>query len=510
MSRHRGPFAETLVRCGIVLGLVTGTAGAFVVARDLVRGVLETRTPVPSPAASLPPATTPAAGQSVGCSASNCHGHAVPVGPELRPDDTWRWAATLVVRDSEPDPHGNAWHVLTEPASVEMMRKLNANLPEEKRIPAESSARCLACHSNAGAAVAAAARSQGDAFDEERFRHRSDGISCDTCHQDNMRADWRLEHVAWDNRTEREGRYQSLGLPDLNDLTARGQLCAGCHVGAAGINGNAVRREVGHDLIAAGHPPLGFELLASTRRLPKHWHERDRHEKNHKSAAAADRTLATWAAGQAAVLNASLDLMEKDARDNAVWPEFAQTRCFDCHDGMVKGGRAALPADGTEGSSLWRRGLELRSLFETAPTPVEAFLQEWSRLAPDEREVRRLIPEVRKAIAANAASVDTLRRTIERIQKRSGGLEQLTWDEAGWLRGGLAALEISRRQGGGAVHAEIEPAFQKLDDALRVDVSPDPDFLGIVTPRRYDPQWTGKLLRELIVLLQNVDVRLQQ
>lgn len=509
MSHPRGPLAESLVRCGMVLGLVAGTAGAFLVARDLVRGSLERRAPVQSLAAPLPPATVPAAGQAVGCSASNCHGHAVPAGPDLRPDDTWRWAATLVVRDSDPDPHANAWHVLTEPASIEMMRRFNSNLPEEKRVAAESSARCLACHSHPAAAIAAEARSAGKPFDEEHFRRRTDGISCDTCHQDNARGEWRLEHVGWNDRTDREARYQSLELPFLNDLPVRGRLCAGCHVGAAEINGGAVRREVDHDLIAAGHPPLGFELLGSTRRLPKHWHERDCRVKAEDSQAAADRTMATWGSGQRAVLNASLDLMEKDGRETTVWPEFAQMRCFGCHDGMGKGGGSALRAGGTDGSSLWRRGVELQSLFDSPPAPVEEFLHEWSRLALKEDDVRRLIPEVRNALESHPASVDTLRKAIERLQQRNGGLERLTWDEAVWLRGALAALEISRRKGGGALDAEMERAFEELDVALVADVSQDPGFLGIVTPRRYDPRSTGAILAELIRKLQAVDPRLQ-
>jgi hypothetical protein len=507
MTRLRGPFAESLVRSGIVLGLVCGTAAAFFGARDLVWNLLEARTPVASPAMPAPLLTTPAAGAAVGCAASNCHGHAVPVGPELHPTETWRWAATLVVRDSDPDPHGNAFQVLTEPASIEMMRKLNAHLPAKDRIPAEANARCLACHSNPAAAISAAAREAGEGFNEERFTQRTDGISCDTCHQDDARGQWRREHVSWNAETDRGERYQSLGLPFLNDLHARGRLCAGCHVGSSGIEGTSVRREVDHDLIAAGHPPLGFELLGSTRRLPRHWFEKDR-QLNPRDNSSSDRMLATWAAGQNAVLRASLDLMEKGAKADAVWPEFAQTRCFDCHDGMVRGGRTALLIRGKQGSSIWRRGLELRSLFDASPEPVEAFLQQWSRLSPDEASVRQLIPAVRSEVTKSPASINTIRMTIERVQSEKDRLSRLNWDEAAWLRGALAAVEVSRQSSGGEADPEIEAAFEQLDEALRVDLPHDPDFHGIVTPRRYEPEQTGRILTDLIRELQSVDSRL--
>jgi hypothetical protein len=62
-----------------------------------------------------------------------------------------------------------------------------------------------------------------------------------------------------------------------------------CHVGSA-------EADVNHDLIAADHPPLGFEMAAYQAIMPRHWTGRDNPAK-------------LWAVGQAVAAEAAADLL---------------------------------------------------------------------------------------------------------------------------------------------------------------------------------------------------------
>jgi len=124
---------------------------------------------------------------------------------------------------------------------------------------------------------------------------------------------------------------------DTNNIAVRARECAKCHVGAAD-------RQVNHDLIAAGHPPLKFELAAYQDMLPKHWDDRqERCKKPHFE-------LQLWSVGQLASAEAALrvlqqrasaSLMQQDKnrspqqRIQPAWPELAEYDCFSCHKDLI-------------------------------------------------------------------------------------------------------------------------------------------------------------------------------
>src|SRR5438105_15219362 len=51
---------------------------------------------------------------------------------------------------------------------------------------------------------------------------------------------------------------------DLRSLSRRSGNCLDCHLGTA-------EKEVNHEMIAAGHPDLVFELDSYTAIMPPHW-----------------------------------------------------------------------------------------------------------------------------------------------------------------------------------------------------------------------------------------------
>jgi hypothetical protein len=98
--------------------------------------------------------------------------------------------------------------------------------------------------------------------------------------------------------------------------------CAECHVGAKD-------REVNHDLIAAGHPPLRFEFAMDMARMPKHWRSTSQTRSQQ------------WHSGQQANAAAFLELVESRLAGEAVMPEFSEYDCQSCHHSISPSARPA-------------------------------------------------------------------------------------------------------------------------------------------------------------------------
>ena len=99
-------------------------------------------------------------------------------------------------------------------------------------------------------------------------------------------------------------------------IRERAETCVRCHVGAG------PEHDVDHDLIAAGHPRLEFELTAFLANLPPHWRERKGDHDNEAQA---------WAVGQVVTASAALRQLRQRAEKDKPWPEFAEYDCFACH-----------------------------------------------------------------------------------------------------------------------------------------------------------------------------------
>jgi hypothetical protein len=106
-------------------------------------------------------------------------------------------------------------------------------------------------------------------------------------------------------------------MADLKDPIKCSETCLSCHLGTT-------TKWVDHEMIAAGHPDLYFELDSFTAAMPKHWKEpRD-------DPWAELRLLAT---GQAIQLREN---MRRIARETErFWPEFSEFDCFACHHNLT-------------------------------------------------------------------------------------------------------------------------------------------------------------------------------
>jgi hypothetical protein len=169
--------------------------------------------------------------------------------------------------------------------------------------PAHEDRRCLACHSMIDA--------------EPRDSHIhvvSDGVGCESCH--GPAEGWLAVHATGKLSPATK---QRLGMWDTDRLLTRTEICVRCHVAAPG-------RDVNHDLIAAGHPRLQFEMGAYHEALPKHWDDAA-----DRARVGADFDALLWALGQACGSQAAVSQLANRAERGASWPEFAEWSCAACH-----------------------------------------------------------------------------------------------------------------------------------------------------------------------------------
>jgi hypothetical protein len=138
----------------------------------------------------------------------------------------------------------------------------------------------------------------------------SDGVACEGCH--GPAGDWLGSHIQPNSHAESVRR----GMIDTKSLSVRAGLCLSCHLGSAD-------RVVDHELIAAGHPDLAFELGSFTFAQPTH------HREPKPTADNALPGVRAWAVGQSTALGEGMRLLAAHA--GKAWPEFSDLECYQCH-----------------------------------------------------------------------------------------------------------------------------------------------------------------------------------
>jgi len=259
------------------------------------------------------------------CSSSGCHGDVQRNAP------VWRSAFTTWL---DRDPHVQAYDVLWTFRGREMTRLLDprpANGEQPQPLTDEQHAqalqlRCIACHATPSP------------LKSKSLETHALGVQCESCH--GPAENWLHAHYR-----ARFDRQKTTGFVDTKDLNARAATCMPCHVGPNDAAGEP--QVVDHDLIAAGHPRLNFELHAYFENLPAHW-DRRQDEQRH----APDFHYRTWLAGETKQTEHVKSLLKMQARP---WPDFALLDCAACHHSL--------------GSSDWRQRSGLSLLTARRPFP---------------------------------------------------------------------------------------------------------------------------------------------
>jgi hypothetical protein len=211
-----------------------------------------------------------------GCASSNCHGATTPL-PEAQSRILGNEYATWAVADR----HALAYKKLLEPRGKRMAEILHIQ-------DATKDKRCTVCH-----VVGSPERSV------------SDGVACEGCHGPALA--WLGPH------TQANSHAASVqhGMIDTKDLAVRAKTCLGCHLGRG-------EQVVDHELIAAGHPDLPFELDTFTVAQPAH-HRQPKPE----------ILVRAWAIGQSTALAEGMRLLVQHTDKS--WPEFSDLECYQCH-----------------------------------------------------------------------------------------------------------------------------------------------------------------------------------
>ncbi|MBS0335169.1 MAG: hypothetical protein JSS35_20565, partial [Proteobacteria bacterium] len=232
------------------------------------------------------------------CGGSSCHGRPAPSGLVVRQNELITWQDP----HTEAGAHSRAWRVLTTARGEAIAQKLGLG-------PAEKAPACLACHSDPAPAGQRGARFQ-----------LSDGVGCEACHGGS--GGWIASHYAVGAT---HASNIAKGLVALDEPKARAAKCLDCHFGGAQPN-----QFVTHQIMAAGHPQISFELdLFSS--LQKHYDFDADYASRHKQVPGA---VKTWAVGQAMALNRTLTLFGPKTPGGA-FPEFVFFDCQSCHRTMA-------------------------------------------------------------------------------------------------------------------------------------------------------------------------------
>lgn len=278
------------------------------------------------------------------------------------------------------DPHANLGAVLAEERSLTMVRRVLGPAAD----PPATQPHCLRCHSGLQPPHELPAPA-------EMLMQTS--IGCEMCHGPAAR--WREAHYAPTWGQQGAAEKIKLGMYPLWDVGARARLCAGCHIGQAGA-------VITHDWIAAGHPPLHFELASFFGRLPRHW-QKDRDELGKPIDA-----TALWHLGQLESARAAFVVLSAQAGNPAApWPEFSQLDCSSCHRDLsgrvVNRPERMNPKAGPFRPGAWHTQL-LDQVLATQPAEgarVPLFKEKLHRL---ELELTRAIPD-RKVVVELAGEL---------------------------------------------------------------------------------------------------------
>lgn len=228
------------------------------------------------------------------CAGSSCHSRQVDSGVNIRQNEIITWQDP----SSAAGAHSRAWRVLTEPRAQAIARKMGIGR-------AETAKECLGCHADP-----APAGLRGAKF------HLDDGVGCEACHGGS--SGWLASHRTVDAT---HAANVANGMKALENPKVRASVCLDCHYGGKGQG-----QFVTHEIMAAGHPRVSFELdLFSS--LQQHW-DVDADYVKRKGYAGGVRT---WAVGQAMAVERALTLYSEPGRSSGAFPELYFFDCHACH-----------------------------------------------------------------------------------------------------------------------------------------------------------------------------------
>lgn len=314
----------------------------------------------------------------VRCGNPTCHGAGLPATDEEKEGwQPWMSARTQWI-NWNIDRHSRAYATL----ETREGRQIGAYMG----IDATTSPKCTICH-------APAARLAGGSG-----HRKKDGVSCEHCH--GPAEFWLDPHVAEDWPSKRAS-FVSKGFYDNNDLVARAERCAACHV------------DIDHEIVAGGHPPLQFEMVAYAQ-IMKHWADPPR------GGFSVDPTL--WAIGQVVGLRDAVEMAAKragsqDYQSIGKFSHFESKNCYQCHHKLVSD--ALRQARGhelmLEALLKERDGAKASQLAAAWQALVEASSQSPAATREKAQALLGVIAGLERSLLAKPLGKDATKQVLRRI-----------------------------------------------------------------------------------------------
>src|SRR5271157_3687885 len=398
------------------------------------------------------------------CAATSCHGSVKPIaGSRILQNEYSTWILL--------DKHSRAYQALTGDVAERMARILKLGGK------AEDAPKCLVCH-----ALYTTPEQRGRSFEI------AEGVSCESCH--GPASAWLGPHTTRDWQHEKS---VALGMSDTRDVIHRTEKCLECHLGTK-------NKFVDHEMIAAGHPDLYFELDSFSAVMPRHW-KVPRESAPGKPVEDSSWTgVRDWSTGQAVQLRADMERLVWRARNERfdkkdVWPEYSELSCFACHHSLGPAKDSWRQAHGYEGrrpgDPAWNasRYAVFRLLAKQIDSANGQELDKQMLLVST--EMSKLNPD--RAVVANAASAAAplAQQIAERLapmqydqaialrmmQRITDDAENIALADERAAEQATMALDSlyiayakdTKPTNGAEVRAEINALFQQLENASSYD-----------------------------------------
>jgi hypothetical protein len=365
------------------------------------------------------------------------------------------------------DKHAKATEVLNNPVSLRIAKILGIGRPDTEQ-------KCLTCH-----ALDAPAPQRAKSFAAE-------GVSCEACH--GPASGWLGPHTT---RGWTHAQSVAAGMHDTKDLVARTKKCASCHIGGAD-------QSVDHEMIAAGHPDLVFDLEAFSAAMPRHWRHDDPWQ-----------NVRAWSVGQIVQLREGLERLSQRSK-GGVWPEYGELDCFSCHHSLTRpedSWRQELGfAERRPGNPPWNHARfavarhVVRVADSAAADGLEAQIQilaaEVSKLQGDRTRLAGAVIAVQRSLDAlagrvaaapvdRARAIQYVRAIAEDAERVAAGGERSAEQAAMSLETLMGTLAQNKEVDQAAARAALDRLFQQLEN-----------------PSGYDPRRFAPLLRRVTDLLR--------
>jgi len=328
------------------------------------------------------------------CAATSCHGSVKPIaGSRILQNEYSTWLLQ--------DKHSRAFQALTGDIGERMARILKLGSK------AEESPKCLMCH-----ALYTTLEQRGRLFEI------AEGVSCESCH--GPASAWLGPHTTRDWPHEKS---VAVGMQDTRDVIRRTQKCLECHLGTK-------EKFVDHEMIAAGHPDLYFELDSFSAVMQRHWKVPRESAPGKPVEEAAWAGVRDWSTGQAVQLSASMDRLAWRARGERAdkkdpWPEYAELSCFACHHSLGAAKDSWRQEHGYEGRRPGDPGWNASRyvVFRLLAKQIDsANGQELDRqLLAVSAEMSKLNPDRRIVADAASAAAPLAQRIAERLSTMQYG-----------------------------------------------------------------------------------------